>query len=158
VHLPLERGLVVNGRNGSMSEIAILQQLLHYGLTQKPFWHTRPDPQSNCSLQVFGTRAYRICGSRCIFGTRTHCTKNIDGATIATAAATRVDEHFGFPVWPGFSHEHGLRLRRGLSNVKEYVGDDLWIGALGRCQGELTDTLDDRAVVAEAAHDGVRVG
>jgi len=74
-----------------MSEIAILQQLLHYGLTQKPFWHTRPDPQSNCSLQVFGTRAYRICGSRCVFGTRTHCTKNIDGATIATAAATRID-------------------------------------------------------------------
>ena len=70
----------------------------------------------------------------------------------------RVDEHFGFPVWPGFSHEHGLRLRRGLSHVKEYVGDDLWIGALGRCQGELTDTLDDRAVVPEAAHDDVRVG
>src|SRR5262244_2425686 len=69
----------------------------------------------------------------------------------------RVDEHFGFPVWPGFGYEHGLRLRRGLSHVKEYVGDDLRIGALGRCKGELTDTLDDRAVVLKAAHDGIRV-
>ena len=69
-----------------------------------------------------------------------------------------VDDHFGFPVWPGFGHEHELRLRRGLSHVKEYVGDDLWIGTLGGCQGELADTLDDRAVVPEAAHNGVRVG
>src|SRR5580704_1977401 len=69
-----------------------------------------------------------------------------------------VDKYFGFPVWPGFGHEHSLRLRRGLSHVKQYVGDDLWIGALGRCQGELTDTLDDRAMVPKAAHDVVRVG
>jgi hypothetical protein len=41
----------------------------------------------NCALQVFRTRAHGICGSRCVFGTRTHCTKNIDGATIATAPA-----------------------------------------------------------------------
>jgi hypothetical protein len=69
----------------------------------------------------------------------------------------RVDDHFGFPVWPGFGHEHCLRLRRGLSHVKKYVGDDSRIGALSRCQGELTNTLDDRAVVLETAHDGVRV-
>ena len=39
----------------------------------------------------FRTGAYGICGSRCVFGTRTHYTKNIDGATIATAPATRID-------------------------------------------------------------------
>jgi len=48
---------------------------MRYGLTQIPF----------------RTRAYRVCGSRCEFGTRTDCTKNIDGATIATAAAARID-------------------------------------------------------------------
>jgi hypothetical protein len=52
----------------------------------------------------------------------------------------------------------GLGLWRRLSHVKEYVGDDLRIGALGRCQCNLTGTLDDYAVVSKAAHDGVRVG
>src|SRR3954467_13933916 len=27
---------------------------MRYGLTQKPFWHAKPDPHSNCSLHVFG--------------------------------------------------------------------------------------------------------
>jgi hypothetical protein len=37
------------------------------------------------------TRPHRICRSRGVFGTGTNPTKNIDRATIATAAATRVD-------------------------------------------------------------------
>src|SRR5262249_59368321 len=39
----------------------------------------------------FRTRAYRICWCRCVFGTRTDRTKNIDGTTIASAAAARID-------------------------------------------------------------------
>ena len=37
------------------------------------------------------TRAHGVYRSRREFGTRTHCAKNIDGSTIATAAATRID-------------------------------------------------------------------
>ena len=59
----------------------------------------------------------------------------------------RVDDHFGFSIWPGFSHQHGLRLRRGFSHVKEYVGDDFWIGALGRCQSKLTGTLTSISII-----------
>ena len=37
------------------------------------------------------TRSHGIYRSRREFGTRTHCAKNIDGATIATAPATGID-------------------------------------------------------------------
>jgi hypothetical protein len=37
------------------------------------------------------TRPHGIYRSRREFGTRTHCAKNIDGSTIATAAATGID-------------------------------------------------------------------
>jgi hypothetical protein len=37
------------------------------------------------------TRSHGIYRSRCEFGTQTRCAKNIYGATIATATATRID-------------------------------------------------------------------
>ena len=37
------------------------------------------------------TRPHGVYRSRREFGARTHCAENIDGATIATAAATRID-------------------------------------------------------------------
>src|SRR5437879_661353 len=76
------------------------------------------------------TRAYRICGSRCVFGTRTHCTKNIDGATIATAAA-RIDAvivtawddafPFTFPAARKAAAQTGRALRVFLA-ARDFMG------------------------------------
>jgi len=44
-----------------------------------------------CSLQGSRAWTHRVCRGRRVFGAGTHATENINRATIATAAATRIN-------------------------------------------------------------------